>query len=752
MCQIEFTYEGNPIIIQGESKTTMQESIEKFLSKSGVSKDNLLFLYGGNTIEEESTFDELVNDIDKSRNKMSILVLNYKDAEKNIKQRKSKNIICPECHQDIRIKIDKNKILLYDCKNGHKKEFQTPEEFEKSQYIDESKIICDKCKLQNKNDSYDNKFFICCNCKLKLCPLCKNNHDNTHDFIDYDIKNFYCDEHYDLFNLYCNNCKKDICLMCEKEHSEHILSTYGSIIPDINNARKELENMKKTIDEKKNDINDIIEKLNNFVNELDNYYKISFDIIKNYQNKKRNYILFQNINDIIIFMKDFNKSIYDIKIRYKFDNLMKELSYKEKRGIEINKNVIEEKKEKKIDDKEEEENEEEEEEEEKEEKEEKEKKEEKGEKEKKEEKEEKEEKEVIDEKKEEVINPDNFKYVNDIYPEEETKEKDEIKEKEEVKDEDNEKIEKYNPSNDKYEKFDVYSLKEDLIYITDYDIEKIIVLQDYRLLIYHKYYDKEENRAYKLCIYNTKNNFNCDISYDINSLEGIFQMNDGNIVLAESDKITIAKIKSKSIEIIQEVKENIYNMFKASEGTIMIRKYSDEFNFYTYEQGIIYLNKSRTVVNNIYDLCSVGKDEIAIYYYKEGKIFGYNAFLLFYDIEYFCDLKTLKLGDGERGNTIKLVNKYTLLLDRNNRIVIIDVKNRCVKKEIKIDYSISDIIPLNEEICLMRKSNTIIQFEIYNFNLTEKYGKNISSSSVEKYPGNKIIAAYEKTAIVYCCE
>ena len=111
------------------------------------------------------------------------------------------------------------------------------EEFEKTQYIDESKIICDDCKKQNKSESYMNKFYICCNCKINLCPLCQNKHDKSHDFIDYDIKNFYCDIHYDLYNLYCIDCKKDICTMCEKEHSNHKLVTYGSFMPDINIAK-----------------------------------------------------------------------------------------------------------------------------------------------------------------------------------------------------------------------------------------------------------------------------------------------------------------------------------------------------------------------------------------------------------------------------------------------------------------------------------------------------------------------------------
>ena len=341
MTQIEFLYKGNTLIIQGEGKETMKELINKFLSKIDESKDKLVFLYGGKKIEENLTFAQQANDFDKSLNKMNIIVLDYKETEKIIIQKKSKNIICPECNQNIRIKINKQKISLYDCRNGHKKDFNTIEELEKTQYIDESKIICDNCKKQNKYNSYENKFFICCNCKINLCPLCKTTkHDKSHDFIDYDIKNYYCDIHYDINNLYCNDCKKDICSICEKNHYGHKLITYGSIMPDKNIINNELEYMKKNIEEVKIDISYIIEKLKNYLNKLDNYYKISYYIIKNYKGKNKNYSELQNINDIFDFMQNFNKNIFEMEIKNKFDNLINLFPYNEKLNIENNDNYI----------------------------------------------------------------------------------------------------------------------------------------------------------------------------------------------------------------------------------------------------------------------------------------------------------------------------------------------------------------------------------------------------------------------------
>ena len=750
MSQLEFIHRDNTIIIQVEPEETMEKSIEKFLTKSNESKDNLVFLYGGNKVKEESTFSQQANDIDKTRNKMSIIVVNYKDSEKIINQKKSRNIICPECKQNIRIKIDDKKISLYDCRNGHKKEYKSLEEFEKTQYIDESKIICDDCKKQNKNDSYENRFYICCNCKINLCPLCRNKHDKSHDFIDYDIKNFYCDIHYDLYNLYCTDCKKDICTMCEKEHSNHKLITYGSIMPDINIAKDELKNMKKVIDETKDEINNIIEKLKDYMKNLDSYYNISDYVIKSQEGKKRNFALLQNINDIIDFMKDFNIKISENDMRNRLDNILKEFINEDDKIIENNKRVTNEKEENKNEDKEKEiisnDTEGEKEINNKEEIKDREEIKDKEEKEDKEEIKNKEEKEIIEEKeeiKEEIKYKENFG---------DKEEKEIIEEKEEIKGDNNIEIQKYNFADDKYEDFNISYLKEESIYITDYSIKQIIVLDDQRILIYHKYDDDNNKTKYKLCVYNTNNDFKCDICYEVGELEGIYKMNNGNIIIGESDRIKVIKINQKSLEIIQDIEEKIYKIYKPTEDRIMIQKFDRDFVFYCYEEGIIYILEKKTIVNDIYDLCGIGKNEIAIYYYKEGKIYGFNAFLLFYDIKYYTKDKTLKLGDGQTGGKIRLANKNILLLERNDKIVIIDVNNRIVKKEIKFDYSLDRFIPLNEEKCLIRKYDGIIQYEIYNFNLIEKERYSIENDIIIKYPGNKLIIAKNKIASIYICQ
>ena len=45
---------------------------------------------------------------------------------------KSKNIICPECKENIKMDIIDYKINIYECKNGHKKENILLNEFEET--------------------------------------------------------------------------------------------------------------------------------------------------------------------------------------------------------------------------------------------------------------------------------------------------------------------------------------------------------------------------------------------------------------------------------------------------------------------------------------------------------------------------------------------------------------------------------------------------------------------------------------------
>ena len=204
MVEIEFIFNNIKTIIQCDINGTMEDICKRYANKIQKDFKTIYFVYNGKNLNKEllKSFIQIANKIDKERKKMNLLVyeINIKKENKLIK---SKDIICPECGENIRMKINSNyEINLFDCKNGHNINISL-KEFEKSQYIDESKIICDKCKENNKLNVYMKIFYKCNKCKMNLCPLCKSNHDDSHNIIKYDLKNYICEIHNEIYISYC---------------------------------------------------------------------------------------------------------------------------------------------------------------------------------------------------------------------------------------------------------------------------------------------------------------------------------------------------------------------------------------------------------------------------------------------------------------------------------------------------------------------------------------------------------------------
>ena len=208
MASIKFIFNGNETIIQCKKKDKMSDICYKFCSKSDLNMENYFFIYGGNQLNLDLSFNEQANMIDKNKNEMSILV--YVKGKSIINEGiiKSKEIIYPLCGENCLINIKDYKIRLYECKNSHELNDISLNEYTNTQNINEENIICNNCNIKTKNKSYNKQFFKCLTCKKNLCPLCKSNHDKKHKVIDYDKKDFLCNEHNDFYISYCNDCKK----------------------------------------------------------------------------------------------------------------------------------------------------------------------------------------------------------------------------------------------------------------------------------------------------------------------------------------------------------------------------------------------------------------------------------------------------------------------------------------------------------------------------------------------------------------
>jgi surface protein len=120
-------------------------------------------------------------------------------------------------------------------------------------------------------------------------------------------------------------CKKDICILCEQEHNNHKIINDGKLIPNIDKYKNRLKELRESIDKLKENINEIIDNLNKVIENMEIYYKISEEIINNYDNKNINYEILYNINNINIsndnIIKEINNINNDNNINNRFNKI-----------------------------------------------------------------------------------------------------------------------------------------------------------------------------------------------------------------------------------------------------------------------------------------------------------------------------------------------------------------------------------------------------------------------------------------------
>ena len=235
----------------------------------------LYFLCNGSLINPEVKFKKI---IPKDNNTINILVNElYNEEENIINLKQSKVIVCPFCNEICLINLNDYRITFSNCKNGHIFSNIMFDEFFDFQKIDESKIICDNCEGEDKNKKSEvnnNLFFKCLICNINLCPLCKDKHkkkyNEKHLIINYDNKNYLCNEHGERYISYCKECNKEICDNCRYDENHYFSSHKESFLYEfmkkkenkMNELRIKIDDLTKTITEKTEVINKVIENFN----------------------------------------------------------------------------------------------------------------------------------------------------------------------------------------------------------------------------------------------------------------------------------------------------------------------------------------------------------------------------------------------------------------------------------------------------------------------------------------------------------
>ena len=326
MAKVIFIYKGQKTSIICKNEDKMKDIINIFKTRYNINIDLLYFIYNGNIINLELSFNEQANSIDLGRNEMNILVYESKEYT-NINNPiivKSKEVICPECDESCRFNIKDYKIDLYECKNNHKMNNLLLDEYNNTQFINESKIICNICNTTNKSKTFNNEFYKCTDCQKNICPFCKLSHDKNHIIIEYNKKNYICQYHNIPDNFFCYDCKVNLCEKCEENHSKHKKVYFKDILSNEYEIMEEVKEFRKKIDKFNDNINLIIKILEKVKINMEIYYKINYDLINNYKKENINYQILENINEIKnnIKLNDIDEIINDNDIKNKFKNIL----------------------------------------------------------------------------------------------------------------------------------------------------------------------------------------------------------------------------------------------------------------------------------------------------------------------------------------------------------------------------------------------------------------------------------------------
>jgi len=267
---LKFIYNGCEVTMQCKRDEYMKDIFKKYITKTDLNPEDIYFLYGGDIINEESKVQKFIKD----DNEIKILVYEFEGID-NIKDllKDSKDIICPNCQEICFIHFNDYKITLGDCIKGHCFTNLLLEQFTDFQKINESKIVCNKCNT-NKSKTTNNKFYICCNCNINLCPLCKLGHKD-HKLLDYDNKNYYCNKHSEKYEMYSEERKENLCKLCEPQSKNNNIQFNNNLINNDNN----LEKLRKKIDNLKSEVKKIVTELNKIINNFEKYYNIANKII-----------------------------------------------------------------------------------------------------------------------------------------------------------------------------------------------------------------------------------------------------------------------------------------------------------------------------------------------------------------------------------------------------------------------------------------------------------------------------------------
>ena len=151
---IVFLYEQIELKIQSKSKEYIKNIIKKFLEKAEKDKQELIFLYNGKILNEEIQLKDIINDDNEIKISVYDINENTNIIQNTENKKQSKDIICTKCGHNCLIDFKDYKIILNKCDNNHNVPNIFLNEFNNSQMINQSQIVCKECN-NKKSEVYN---------------------------------------------------------------------------------------------------------------------------------------------------------------------------------------------------------------------------------------------------------------------------------------------------------------------------------------------------------------------------------------------------------------------------------------------------------------------------------------------------------------------------------------------------------------------------------------------------------------------
>ena len=319
--KVNFILNNQKTELNFNTNELIQNIFSSFVKKVNRKIEDFNFLYSGEKLSDYA--NKTIFDLKSKDNIINISVFekiksiensDKKIMPKNLSLKVSDHIICPKCKFMSEIDINNFKIYIKNCNNNHSMPGLFMNDFITTQYVDESRIICQECKKSEKElllpNEIDSNQLLMCSCGIPICKSCYQIHkdknpNRNHNPVPYKNKDYFCFDHNILYSAYCQKCKKNICNKCEKTHNKHKIDLFKKIMPKenyIQQIKKMNGELVSKVQKFNNELKELINLLNNISiniqNDLKIFLQISNKIINDYNLEKKNYQVIQNIKVI----------------------------------------------------------------------------------------------------------------------------------------------------------------------------------------------------------------------------------------------------------------------------------------------------------------------------------------------------------------------------------------------------------------------------------------------------------------------